>query len=747
MVDYSRLRTVLGKLTTHVITFLKILSSAKIMTAIIVIIASLSSLALRVVPAKWGVYLNEFDPFYEYYVARKILEKGLIWWFSYTFGAPREPDKLFWYPHGRELRSTSPPGISIVSAYTYVFLKLLGLDVDLYTVHAYTPAIWASTITILGALIALKLAGEPACALSAVFLSAMPSLFTRTMLGGKHEGVAIPCMLLSLLLYLHAIGAKRTSTLILCAILSGISLGYVAVTWGGYIYPWNLLALFIMIIHILGKADKKISLAYIPTYALSTLLIAITPRYGPKVALTSLYGLLPLLALMISIIHLCGERGLRLLERLWRSGIGRFTIVSVLLAMGIILWKTGVLMGMSGRILAILSPIYRHLAHPIVESVAEHRAPSWDLLYIDYSLMLPLSLLGAYVMTKRLSRENILIVLYLITSTYAASSFARLSLFMGPAVAIVSSIGFTTLFDRLLDAIKGKVFIPRKIRSKYLGQLREVSAIGIIAICVLSLLVITSSYLPFPYVVVSTHSPPLILTSSLGVSVTTTERGYMYSDWLSALEWMKSNLPEDAIIASWWDYGYWIAVNTNRSSVCDNATLNTTQIAEVARAFLSDERTAVEIFKRLNVTHVVIFDPIQYFEYGPVRVYFPEPRGLGDFGKSYWMARIAGLDPDKYLAQATLEARGLAYSLTVPADTPEARNATLYHLLFIKTAGRSFFVFEPPPPFFGIKAWGGYKGPLVQVPPPKYFELVYISKPNGWVFVYRIKYELLKTEG
>ena len=84
MVELSGLRVALSKSATLTLKFLSKLSSVKVITIIVVVLATLSSLALRVVPAKWGVYLNEFDPFYEYYVAKKILEKGLIWWFSYT---------------------------------------------------------------------------------------------------------------------------------------------------------------------------------------------------------------------------------------------------------------------------------------------------------------------------------------------------------------------------------------------------------------------------------------------------------------------------------------------------------------------------------------------------------------------------------------------------------------------------------------------------------------------------------------
>ena len=40
-------------------------------------------------------------------------------------------------------------------------------------------------------------------------------------------------------------------------------------------------------------------------------------------------------------------------------------------------------------------------------------------------------------------------------------------------------------------------------------------------------------------------------------------------DWVHALEWVGSNTPEDAVIAAWWDYGYWIKYIAERDSVAD----------------------------------------------------------------------------------------------------------------------------------------------------------------------------------
>ena len=39
------------------------------------------------------------------------------------------------------------------------------------------------------------------------------------------------------------------------------------------------------------------------------------------------------------------------------------------------------------------------------------------------------------------------------------------------------------------------------------------------------------------------------------------------------MEWLKNNTHEDAVIASWWDYGYWITTLSDRTTLIDNSTL------------------------------------------------------------------------------------------------------------------------------------------------------------------------------
>ena len=58
-------------------------------------------------------------------------------------------------------------------------------------------------------------------------------------------------------------------------------------------------------------------------------------------------------------------------------------------------------------------------------------------------------------------------------------------------------------------------------------------------------------------------------------------------DWKDATFWLKQNTSEDAIIASWWDYGYWITTLSDRTTLADNATLIDWQIQKMAYALIT----------------------------------------------------------------------------------------------------------------------------------------------------------------
>ncbi|MDW7977594.1 MAG: STT3 domain-containing protein, partial [Candidatus Caldarchaeum sp.] len=293
----------------------------------------------------------------------------------------------------------------------------------------------------------------------------------------------------------------------------------------------------------------------------------------------------------------------------------------------------GVLGAPGIKFLSVLLPGLRGEL-PIVQSVAENQVPTWSILFSDFGLTLLLLPFGVYRLLKTRLTEDLFIVLFLIFSVYFASSMVRLSLMASPAVAIVAGHSYATLFNRL-----GSALSQRQATRKKTGF----NQVGLTALTpVVLLLLISYSILPSALgglqerVTLSPvdlgYQPPTIITSSFPARQS-------IPDWVKALNWMRDNLPKDAVVASWWDYGYWITILGERITLIDNATINSTQIGDVAHAFMSDERTAMEIFRRHNVTHVVIYVTHQFVVQGGQA--YGRLLGFGDEGKWIWMLRIA----------------------------------------------------------------------------------------------------------
>uniref|UniRef100_A0A7C1NZW6 dolichyl-phosphooligosaccharide-protein glycotransferase n=1 Tax=Thermofilum pendens TaxID=2269 RepID=A0A7C1NZW6_THEPE len=419
-----------------------------------------------------------------------------------------------------------------------------------------------------------------------------------------------------------------------------------------------------------------------------------------------------------------------------RKALPRLTTRAVLLAVAVIITAaiavgsiTGVLAGVAGRVLAVLVPVIRE---PGVTTVAEHTVPTWNQVFEDFQTALLFGALGAYVALMRAKERlnDLFAALYFATSLYFSSSIVRLLLLLSPAVAAVGSLGLVELLDRA-----GELVEVREIRKR-----REASPGWFLALALVTLLIFSPSILNSKIPLYS-HQPPLILSSSVPV----VRYDYEYVDWLSALEWIRLNVPRDATIATWWDYGYWISVNTGRKTTCDNATIDTRQIQKIATAFMSDEDTALRIFKELNVTYVVVFEPLQSVPlFQGVNVYFSmiHPALGGDMAKSPQMLKWIGMDASDYIygygngTYASLtDQYGNTIYLLLPADTPKALNATLYRMIFTRNYKQQLFIFDG----FVAQQLQGYKGPVLNIPPLKNFELVYVSEPNGWIKIFKVK--------
>ncbi|SVD05350.1 uncharacterized protein METZ01_LOCUS358204, partial [marine metagenome] len=157
---------------------------------------------------------------------------------------------------------------------------------------------------------------------------------------------------------------------------------------------------------------------------------------------------------------------------------------------------------------------------------------------------------------------------------YFSSAFVRLEVFGSISVIILSSIGISILISKIL-----------KEGHKPASAVTKISFLAIIV----ALLMVPMVY---PEELNWSNNnvglPPTILNSGTQFNLST-------NDWADAMQWLRENTPKDAVIASWWDYGYWISTLGERKTLADNATLIDWQIRKIAAMYMSTPENAWQI--------------------------------------------------------------------------------------------------------------------------------------------------------
>ena len=647
-------------------------------TAIILIFAL--ALGIRMLPMKWGSWLTAYDPYFQYRVTEYIVENGFQAWFSWK-------DEMSWYPFGRNIPKTSYPGVPFTGAFFYMLAKTLGIEMSVMEICTLVPAILGALSAIIAYLIGREIEGEAVGIFSGLILATVPAFISRTS-AGFYDTESVGFFAYMLSLYFWVLAMKRDSTA--AAAISGAALAYMAASWGGSIYLLNLYALYAIVMVLLGKYSRRLLKTYSIAVGVSLLLSAQVPLFTRKY-LISYATILPLIAMAIlaikGVLEEADDKKAKML------GLAAIAVIAL---MGVAaLESRGYITALTGRILSVINPFVKE-AQPLVASVAEHRAPTWGHIFLQYGAVLILAPLGMYFALKRGRDTDILLALGALTSAYFASTMIRLLMLAAPTFSILAAIGVVRILKPHANILIGRA-IPARRGRKVTVRISRGGSAWIMVLLTLILIFNTISWRATAY------TPPTIVTCG-GIP-----GGTGYQDWIEALIWMRENLPEDAVVASWWDYGYWITALANKTSVIDNATLNATQIESIALAFMSNETTALKIFKKLGATHVVVFEA-----FDPQTGFLLHGRGYGDFAKSYWMIRIADLNESDYIKYYPDK------GIRTP-EGPKAANATLYRMLF--ATRRHLW-----------KMWG------IDIPEPEHFELVFKSS-NEFVFVWKVLYE------
>ncbi|MBS7639859.1 MAG: STT3 domain-containing protein [Candidatus Bathyarchaeia archaeon] len=599
----------------------------------IIVIAS----GIRLLPLRWGFYLNEFDPYFHYYTAKYVSDNGLMALFSWN-------DTAGWYPYGRVMRYYANFGLTLTAVAFYKILSFFGVPLfpsfsanpldplgsdPLYNLCVIFPIIMAALSCLAIYFLGRDLGGESVGLFSALFLALDPSHIGRTSLGWfDDETVGIFSALLLMLFFNRAIDSKKPLKFsIIYAILSGLSLAYLCASWGAARYLVVITALFTLILLILKRYSRNLLISYIITFGITFSLSYINPRMGLAFLLEEfnliVYGILILL--FMAEIN-------RRITATKKKVLCMSILILVLVAALAFLIATGHVRRVGSKFLLTIFPFWRG-ENPLFESVAEHKPSSWATFYHSFSLGIAFALVGIFFAALSATNLSIFIIIYCLTSIYFASSLIRLNILASPSICLLWAFSLKRILSPLISSLEEEaLLLKRKIKARTIG--REVIGVLLVAMFILlsMIYVFGTGFIfglearPLEYA----NVPPTISGASLSVKPSSIVR-----DWIDTLIWMRENLPPSAVVASWWDYGYWITVIANKTTLADNGTINGTQIAQVGRMFMSNETEAVEILRKYSVTHVVVY--VTFTNYGG------DAGAGGDEGKWIWMALISGL--------------------------------------------------------------------------------------------------------
>ncbi|ALU28533.1 STT3 domain-containing protein [Sulfolobus acidocaldarius] len=528
----------------------------KFLDAIIIGSLALFSILIRIISiTAFPQTINEFDSWYLFYNALLIVKAGGNW-----YAVP--PDVHAWFPWGYFIELENTIGLPfLVALFSVPFYSIFGQNI-VYTLTLVSPIV-LDGIGVVAAFLAVesitnsRVGGYIAAAITAF----TPSLTYKNILGSLPK-TSWGGVFVLFTIYFLSLAIKKKKPLY--GIPAGIMIFLANITWGGYTYIDISLAIAAFLIVLFNKNDeisaKTLTISGI-TAAFLTSLSPNTIGFMSEVA----HGLALLIIPLFLYLDLYLRRVLpKDIVDSKNIVIGAAIILLVsLVVLGSVAFKVQLI---PSRYYAIINPFFQFTV-PIDRTVAEYIPQSIAAMIQDFGIGLFLSIIGIYfLLTRKQDMAGIWLVVLGAASIYGTSEQPYLFNYTIYIVAALAGVAVAELFSR---------FMERKIR---IAPILMLTLIGVALLADAGIAVEAS------------YAPQALINSSTSYLTTN------YA-WISALDWINQNTPNNAFILSWWDYGYWIHAVGNRTVIDENNTLNGTQIKLMAEMFLNNESFAVNVLE------------------------------------------------------------------------------------------------------------------------------------------------------
>ncbi|EJF64429.1 oligosaccharyl transferase STT3 subunit [Dichomitus squalens LYAD-421 SS1] len=653
--------------------------------------------------------IHEFDPWFNYRATKVLAEKGFyaFWnWFDHTA----------WYPLGRVVGGTIYPGLMATSGVIYNVLHALNLPVDIRNICVLLAPGFSALTAWSTYMFTKELKDESAGLLAAVFIGIAPGYISRSV-AGSYDNEAIAIFLLMFTFYSWIKALKTGSAFF--GTLTALFYFYMVAAWGGYAFITNMIPLHALTLILMGRFSSRLYVAYSSWYAIGTLASMQVPFVGFQPVRTSehmaalgVFGLLQIVAFAELVrAHVSSRQFQSIL-------FGSVIVIGVLgvLAFAGLTYK-GWIAPWTGRFYSLWDTGYAKKYIPIIASVSEHQPTAWPSFFMDLQFLIFLFPAGVILCFRELRDEHVFVIIYAVVASYFAGVMVRLMLTLTPVVCVAAAVAFSSLLDTYIDPVEpevSEVAVPATggdssaaspatvdgaVSSKKAkkaaaaaadasstgiasgivaaigGQSKSPKARGIFGLDTRLLIVVNALgmllffVLHCTYVTSSAYSSPSVVLASQNPDGSQ----HIIDDFREAYYWLRQNTPQDAVVMSWWDYGYQIAGMADRPTLVDNNTWNNTHIATVGKAMSSPEEVAYPILRKHDVDYVLII-------FGGLIGYSGD-----DINKFLWMVRIAqGVWPDEIQEPNYFTPKG-EYRID-DAASPTMKNSLMYKMSYYRFA-------------------------------------------------------------
>jgi len=518
------------------------------------------SMMIRSTPTTYGFELFEFDPFFNYRATEYILENGSDAYFNWI-------DEKSWYPFGRNVSETSQVTLHLTAATLY---PIFNFGSTLYDFTILFPMIFGSLTAIAVFAFVRVLGGTTAGLFAALIFSISIPIFSRGLLGWfKSEPLGLFFAFIAMYLFISGIKFNKGKISLIKLIIAGLFLSLGLSAWGGILFFLIPIVIFYFSLPFFKNKDNFIMWAA-PAFSISLILFSLLFE-RTSIFIIGYAGIMILLPTIFIIIS-----GIVMKFSNERTKIRNCVIILIsFIASGIGLLNSGIVGLPSFRYLNAVNP-FLISQDDLTDSVAEHFTTSLNMSFTFLSVFIIFAVIGIWFLfskkTINLKTDmRIFAIFTSIVAIYVSSAFVRLEIFASVGIIILGSIGLTILTQKIFeqkDQNFTKIIFP---------------AIIIILFIIPITMPENNSWLTWA------DFSPSILNGGSSFSQ------YSSDDWKDATLWLKQNTPEDAIIASWWDYGYWITTLSERTTLADNATLIDWQIKKLAYTLITTPDNAWHI--------------------------------------------------------------------------------------------------------------------------------------------------------